>query len=748
VIRREPETPCVSGAGAENLFYVLYTSGSTGRPKGVMIPHRSVANFVLWMQDAFPITAHDVVLQKTPYTFDISVWELCAPWLVGAKLVMARPEGHRDCRYLIDTIRDEGVTQLHVVPTLLQAMVEESGFGGCRALRRIFSAGEALPRALVKRVRERLDVGIVNLYGPTEANVDTYWVAGPDVPGEFAPIGRPIANTETYVLDEHLRPVPIGVPGEICVGGAGLARGYLRRPELTAERFITHPFSTVAGARLYRTGDRGRRLDDGNLEYLGRRDDQIKLRGVRIELGEIEAALREHPDVRDAAAVVRGDLPGEPRLAAYVVPRNGATATAGDIRRFLRAKLPEQMIPSAVASIGTLPLTSSGKVDRRRLPLVTSPAPTPACSPPRNPTEVQLVQIWESLLGVRPVGIDDGFFELGGHSLLAARLVAVVEREFGRKLPLSALVQDATVRHAAELLLHREADAFTRPATVISAAGARPPFIFLHGDFGGGGFYCHRLAQTLGADRPLAVLHPHGLDGRPVPPSIEEMAADHVATLRTLHPHGPYRLGGCNGGRVALEMARQVRAQGESVDLLVLLEASVFSGSLAARLLRVFARSLDRVPGLAPAARRRLIVRAGTDVLQFSRRIGYYRRRLERLVTEERAPRPAHGHGLRLGRAAAAMLQGLNSTPAAPDPVADSYIEAILRYRPRRYRGTITVVRAADGHDQRPDMGWGAVADSVESYVTPGSHLTCVTQHVSTLGAVLAARLEAADRRA
>ncbi|HLW48923.1 MAG TPA: amino acid adenylation domain-containing protein [bacterium] len=743
-IAREDVTPPKPGASADDLFYVVYTSGSTGRPKGVMIPHRSVSNFVLWMQAAFPLTAQDVVFQKTPFTFDISVWEVCAPWLVGARLVIARPDGHRDCRYLIDTIRAERVTQLHVVPALLQAMVEEPGIEECRSLRRVFSAGEALPRALVERVRSRLDVEVVNLYGPTEGNVDTYWVAGAHVPGEFVPIGRPIANTEAYVLDAHLQPAPIGVPGELYVGGAGLARGYLGRPDLTAERFIRHPFSTDPDARLYKTGDRGRRLPDGTFEYLGRLDDQVKLRGFRIELGEIEAVLREHPEVRDAAAVLRDDAAGEKRLLAYVVPRNGAAPNTEVLWRFLRTKLPEYMVPAAVVPLESLPLTTSGKVDRRSLPPHEIAASRPGYVAPETPTEDALARIWEAVLGVHPVGVADNFFDLGGHSLLAVRLVAAIERELGKRLPLSALFEEATVRHAAEVLLQRERENFPSPAAVIHPGGTRPPLFFLHGDYAGGGFYCHRLAEVLGPEQPLVVLHPHGLDGTPVPPSVEEMARDHLRALRAIRPHGPYHLGGyCNGGQVAFEMARRLHAQGERISLLFLVEAPLLHAGIAPRAFAILARGLGLVTRGDARAQVQFVASLRRFMFESARLPGHYRRRVAWFVASPRAERAAavQRKGRRLRETLAALFHA-RGTPG----VAEAYFTAILGYVPARYGGAITVMRAADSPDPRPDLGWGAVAERMDVHVTPGDHLTCVTRHVPALAGRLAACLETAHR--
>lgn len=316
IIVTQSDENLVSDATPSNLAYVIYTSGSTGKPKGVMISHQAIGNHMFWMQTAFPLNAADKVLQKTPFSFDASIWEFYAPLLAGAQLVMARPGGHQDSEYLIEAIAKYKVTILQVVPSLLQMLLESQGFESCQSLRRVFCGGEAIPVELVKRFREKLNADLHNLYGPTEATIDaTFFTCKSNTPQQIVPIGRPIANTQTYILDSHLQPVPIGVPGELHISGAGLAQGYLNRPDLTQEKFIPNPFSEPSNSRLYKTGDLARYLPDGNIEYLGRIDNQVKIRGFRIELGEIEAGITAHPQVRQAAVIVREDNPGDKRLS-------------------------------------------------------------------------------------------------------------------------------------------------------------------------------------------------------------------------------------------------------------------------------------------------------------------------------------------------------------------------------------------------------------------------------------------------
>ncbi len=419
-----PSRP-LSRATPESLAYVLFTSGSTGRPKGAMIPHRAIVNHMRWMNQAFPLGPKDAVLQKTPVSFDASVWEFYAPLMVGARLVLARPEGHREPAYLVQALIDHHITVLQLVPSMAELLVQERALERATSLERLFCGGEALRRSLVDRARERLPgLEIINLYGPTEVTIDSVAHVsqrdGGSAPME--PIGRPVANIQAYVLDARMAPVPIGVPGELHLAGAGVGRGYLHRPELTAERFLPNPFGE---GLLYRTGDAARWLLDGTLEYLGRVDQQVKIRGFRIELGEIEVVLAGHPAVRECAALAREDIAGEKKLVAYLVFADGASPTAGEIRTFLKEKLPEYMVPSAFVVLPSLPLLASGKVDRRALPAPEGGAGLGRVyAPPRDEAEATLARIWATLLRIPRVGIHDNFFEIGGDSILSIQIVA------------------------------------------------------------------------------------------------------------------------------------------------------------------------------------------------------------------------------------------------------------------------------------------------------------------------------------
>jgi amino acid adenylation domain-containing protein len=459
--------PLDGGAGADNLAYVIYTSGSTGRPKGVMSTHRGIVNRLAWGQQAYGLTPADRVLQKTPVSFDVSVWELFWPLVVGARLVLARPGGHRDPAYLMRRIEEAEVTTLHFVPSMLQVFLSQPGLGRCRSVRRVMASGEALPAELAARFHELLGgapgpagtIELHNLYGPTEASVEvTAHRTLPDPARRTVPIGRPIANLGIWLLDPELQPVPLGVPGELYIGGTGLARGYLRRPGLTAERFVPHPLGRP-GERLYRTGDLARFSADGEIEFLGRTDDQVKLRGFRIEPGEIEAALAGHPGVREAVVVVR-----EERLAAYVVPAGpGPGPEAGELREALRRVLPEHMVPADFVFVDALPLTPSGKVDRgalrTRLP---ADEPAPAAEPGgdlENEIEEIVAGIWQDLLKRGSIGRDDDLFDVGAHSILAIEFTSRVYDALGLEIPLSLLFQSPTVRRLGaaiqELLLEQ-----------------------------------------------------------------------------------------------------------------------------------------------------------------------------------------------------------------------------------------------------------------------------------------------------
>jgi amino acid adenylation domain-containing protein len=447
--------PVAGRARPSNLAYVIYTSGSTGQPKGAMNEHRGVVNRLQWMQERYGLDTNDRVLQKTPYTFDVSVWEIFWTLMSGACLVIARPDGHKDPAYLHELIDETAVTTLHFVPSMLQSFLDHRISGSCPSLRHVVCSGEELPAASQTKCFDRFPaVELSNLYGPTEAAVDvTSWECMSNDCRARIPIGRPISNIATYVLDRCGEPVPVGVAGELFIGGIGVARGYLNRPALTAQRFVASAFAS--GERLYRTGDKVRYLADGNLEFLGRLDKQVKIRGHRIEPGEIEAALMVHEAISQAVVLAREDEPGDQRLVAYLVAAMDASIPQPDVlRTHLQRTLPDYMVPSTFVTLDRLPLTSSGKLDRSALPAPQGRADlTQAYVAPRTPAEQWLAEIWTDVLRVDRVGIHDNFFELGGHSLLTMRIVARIHERFNVSLPVWTLFESPTIASLATHLL-------------------------------------------------------------------------------------------------------------------------------------------------------------------------------------------------------------------------------------------------------------------------------------------------------
>jgi amino acid adenylation domain-containing protein len=551
-------------ADPQNLAYLIYTSGSTGLPKRVMLTHQGLLNLVQWHLNVYGVTPEDRASQLASLAFDASVWEIWPYLVAGASLLLPPQEEIRvSAPHLQRWLAAEGISFAFLSTPLAESLFETRPEG--LALRAVLTGGDQLHDL----GPEPLPCRLVNHYGPTESTVVA--TAAAVVPGEGAPpIGRPIANLQVHLLGRSLQPVPIGVPGELCVGGQGLARGYHGRSGLTAERFIPDPFSAEPGARLYRTGDLARRRTDGSIEFLRRIDRQVKIRGFRIELGEIEAALARHPAVRQSAVTAHDSSSGK-RLAAYLVLDPGSPATVEEIRESLRRTLPDYMVPAALTVLAALPVTSNGKVDRRALLALTPEESAPAAHvAPRDALELALTRIWEEILDARPVGVQDDFFARGGHSLLAVRLAARIKSELGRDVALAALLEGATIERLAALLRH-QAPSVSSPLVKIQSAGSGEPLFCVHPV--GGSVFCYLdVARRLG--RPVYGFQAAGLEaGEEAVRDVARMAARYCEVLATAQPEGPCHLAGWSmGGVVAWEMARQFREQGREVRLLALLD--------------------------------------------------------------------------------------------------------------------------------------------------------------------------------
>ncbi|HVT61264.1 MAG TPA: amino acid adenylation domain-containing protein [Thermoanaerobaculia bacterium] len=704
----------------EHPAYVIYTSGSTGRPKGVQVVHRAVVGLLASLTRRLRpgLSCGDTLLAVTTLSFDIAALEIFLPLATGGRLVLAPREVAHDGRRLAELVRASGATVLQATPSTWRLLLA-AGWRGQPGLR-MLCGGEALPRELAERLLG-CGASLWNLYGPTET---TIWSAVDEVIPASDPVaaGRPVADTSLHVLDDRLQPVPAGVVGEIFIGGAGLARGYLHRPELTAERFLPNPFS-ARGERLYRVGDLGRRRADGKLEILGRIDGQVKVQGVRIELCEIEATLARHPAVA-ASAVVAPMADGARRLLAYVVLRPGCAATASELRRHLAASLPSAMLPAAIVTLAELPLTPNGKLDRQALPAPepTRPELAAAFVPPRDAVERTLTEIWTEVLPVDRVGIHDDFFELGGNSLLAVRLMALVERRLGVELPLSSLFRGATVARLAQLLAEPADEELWSPLVTIQPAGSRPPFFCVHPT--GGDVLCYEpLARLLGPDQPFFGLQARGLDGRrPALRDVREMAALYLRAVRAAQPEGAYRLGGWSfGGLVAYEMAQQLRQGGGEVALLAIFDSlAPIGGSsrtvaelghehwaswfmlLARELERHFALSLslslDELLGLAPESQ-----------------LEAFLAHLAAVSFLPAASGVSSAHGFRRVHEGNTVALWDYAARAVPYPGRIALFSSVER-------SIVGDSWAPAAHD-RPDLGWSVLAGgSLDLYPMPGSH--------------------------
>jgi amino acid adenylation domain-containing protein len=700
------------GAGVRNVAYVIYTSGSTGRPKGVMIEHASVSTLVHWTAETFPPEARATVLACTSVCFDLSVFEIFASLSLGSRVVLADNALH------FPTLPAAGeVTLLNTVPSAATELLRAGLIPP--SVRTVCLAGEPLKRSLADGLYAAGVQEVWNLYGPSEDT--TYSTQEKVRPGEAreTPIGIPLANTRGYVLDAAGRLAPQGVPGELFLAGEGLCRGYLRRPSLTAERFVPDPFSPLPGGRMYRTGDRVRWLPDGRLEYLGRLDHQVKIRGFRIEMGEVEAALASHPAVRDVVVMARDGADGAPRLLAWVASPD-ATLTGAALAEHAGVRLPAYMVPAAIVVLPALPLSPNGKIDRGALP---EPGVRAAAVhvPPRDALEAELAALFAQVLSVDGVGATDSFFALGGHSLLAMRLVARVEERHGVSLPLSALFAGPTVARLAERLRGGPVQSPAETLVALRAEGERPPLFCVHGGDG------HLLTWApllphVPADQPVYAFQAPGVeDGEAPLASVEALAERYVAEVLRVRPEGPYHLAGWSfGALVAREMARRLDAAGHEVQGLVMLDPHLLADEGGddddAFLAQLFG---ERLP-------------AGFSVDEF-----------RALDAEGRLAYAAR-------HAAASPLLPADAPPAALRAllrVRRAHLAAQRRHRPEPWEGPSVVLRAAELSPAAlaTARAWDAAAPEAEVVAVPGNHYSMMREpHAAAVAAALADALDRA----
>ena len=675
----------------DHLAYVIYTSGSTGTPKAVEIPHVSLVNFVFSSIATFELQPSDRMLQFASLSFDTAVEEIFPCLVAGATLVLRTDQMLGTASVFLQHCEEWKITVLDL-PTVYWHELTENIFSGNLklpdGLRLVVLGGD---KAMPERVAEwhkcsRGRVRLLNEYGPTEATVvATTHELGAGAQSREVPIGRPIANVQTYVLDRHLNPVPIGVPGELHIGGVGVARGYHKRPDLTAEAFIPDPFGDGAGGRLYKTGDLARYLPDGTLEFVGRLDHQVKVRGFRVEPGEIEMVLTENSTVRQVVVVAQTDMSGDNRLIAYVVLVPGSRATPQDLRDFVIKRLPDYMVPSAFMIVDVLPLTASGKVDRHALPQPDQTLhPQTSFVAPRTMMERQLAEEWEKLLDVRPIGVQDNFFDLGGHSLLGVRLIARLEKRFGKTLPVAVLFQSATIEQLAITLEQKWPESWSL-LIPIQTCGSKLPFFWIHGDTSNA-----ILPQYLGPDQPLYAIEHQSQDGRAARyTEVEQIAQYYLREIFALRTRGPYLLGGYSFGAViAFEMAQQLRARGEHVPFLFMLDPPGKQ------------RKPKSSRPLPSEVRRHLQVLA---TLEPQEKLGYLLPRLRQRIHPKKGWMRRNITKLR-------WKTSLAVGHLLPPSVRSAYIlniyqQALANYLPRPYSGPVTLFKT-EGESYRPRFDW------------------------------------------
>lgn len=715
---------------AENLAYIIYTSGSTGKPKGVAIEHRQILNYLHSIQQRLELPKHPSFALVSTLAADLGNTAIFPTLCSGGCLHLISTERATNGQALADYCRQHPIDCLKIVPSHLEALLTAATAQDLLPKARLILGGEACSWELIKHLQNLApECQIFNHYGPTETTVGvlTYKVEQINLNFQTVPLGKPLANTQVYVLDSQLQPVAMGVPGELYIGGAFLARGYLNNPELTDEKFIAHPFSQQPQAKLYKTGDIVQYLPDGNIEFLGRIDQQVKIRGFRIELGEIEAVLAQYPNIQQAVVLLKADETGNQRLVAYVIPRQDVATTVQDWRSFLKARLPEYMIPALFLRLKTLPLTVNGKVDRQALPtpdFFNSKSENSFVAP-REAIELQLKHIWEELLQVRPIGVKDNFFDLGGHSLLTVRLVAHIEKYFQRKIELSTLLQEPTIEHLASIIRQQPETKTWSPLVPIQSLGSKKPFFCVHPS--GGNVICYyNLANYLGTDQPFYGLESPGFYGECEPyHRIEDMANCYIQAIQSMQPEGPYLLGGWSmGGLIALEMAIQLHQQGQKVALLALLDTKP-------PILSYKSNHINKIDDAQLLAN---IALATANF--FGKELSLSEETLQLIEPEKQL-----NYVLNVMKKANFLPQDIGLTQIRSYlQVTKSHKKALSEYVAKIYPGKITLFKAAQTltfveYDETsastvdPVLGWNQLtSESLDIQVVPGEHGTILTE--------------------
>ncbi|MBW4569859.1 MAG: amino acid adenylation domain-containing protein [Tolypothrix carrinoi HA7290-LM1] len=755
ITQHSQENP-ISCVTSDNLAYVIYTSGSTGQPKGVLIKHRGLFNLASAQIEVFNLQPSDRILQFASLSFDASIFEIVMALRTGGTLYLAKKESLLPGKALLQLLREKAITHVTLPPAVLAVLPTES----LPALQSIICAGEFCSQDIIKRWWSS-NRRFFNAYGPTEATV---WstVAEISALDEKPSIGRPIANTQIYILDKYLQPVPIGIPGELYIGGEGVGQGYLNRPELTQNRFLLTEtrFLQETGflpkTRLYKSGDLACYRVDGNIEFLGRIDNQVKIRGFRIELSEIETVLMMHQSVEKAVVIAKENVSGDRYLVAYIIPTK-QSATTSKLREFLKEKLPEYMIPAAFIVLDSLPLTPNGKLDRFALTALdtTNRSIDKTYIAPRNSTELTLAKIWAEVLQLERVGIYDNFFDLGGNSLLTVRLLEQIHKQFERELPLSTIFLNPTIESLANSLCPETNSLSWSPLVAIQPAGSNPPFFCVHPIFGVV-FPYYELAHHLGTNQPFYGLQPIGLDGETPLTHIEEMAAHYIEALRKVQPKGPYYLGGWSfGGLVAFEMAQQLQKSGDEVALLAILDTLApiksnipdfgnglkFLFTTVARYIWSFFFDYLR---LITAPSKNKIKSLIFRLPNFHKFIQWLETNLfSHIILKEAAIVNSMPEEFRLR-----ILNELTIRPMLRVFYANN--QAVLNYVPQVYPKRINLFRTkvqSNIAEEDLSMGWNQLAvEKTEIHTIPGNHLTMLRKpHIQVLAEQLRVCIEKAQ---